>query len=450
MNSEKCKQFFQKQDVNPLTKRKITINGPTHKKLTKECEAIVRAAPRRTTPPRVPTPVRKSPTPRRTTPPRVPTPVRKSPTPRRTTPPHVPTPLIPSPSPYAPSPAREPSPKRIPSARAHLIKTPIYTHSPVEMPTPKRKTPTPVKPQVKKTLKKAFKKSPIRMPTPPKRRTPTPDILPTITPSPRSSRGWHMDKPFSPSPSPSAKGRRFKYTPVPKMRQNTPPPSKNPRIRMMGVEKTEDALRKTLDETNRKDLDSETYRKLTLMLVKDKSTRDYLSAFMPVNAFVKNVKQPSPPVDVIGEFVTEITFILDTNLTVHEGGITRQAMLGEVVSTVNLTDSVELVDFLKEEKEISYSVVKTAGVFWNILHKLQNYQVYIGFATGLNPQINGIELEWFIPFMFSNKEVRFIFVLVDRDYSIDNLWKNLTDTYHFNTTINISEIEEYKSLSIFV
>ncbi len=244
---------------------------------------------------------------------------------------------------------------------------------------------------------------------------------------------------FSPSPPPSEKERRYKYSPFPQFKQKSPPLSKNPRVKILGVEKTRDALIKNLERTNRKDIDCGTNRQLTLMLVKDKDTRDYLRAFMPVTAFVRDARAPLPPANVITEFVREVAFVLR-----EESGA------ADVVNIVNLSDSAELVSAMKKEERVRFSIVKTGHAFWSIIHKIQNYPAYIGIAAGPAPQIKAIELEWFIPFIFSNKEVRFMFVLVDRDYSVDNLWKNLTNIYHFNTTMRISEIEEYKCIAIFV
>lgn len=38
MNAEKCQEFFKNQTRNPLTGRKITLGGPVHRKLMKECK----------------------------------------------------------------------------------------------------------------------------------------------------------------------------------------------------------------------------------------------------------------------------------------------------------------------------------------------------------------------------------------------------------------------------
>jgi len=42
MNKELCKKFKENSSRNPLTNRKIKINGPTYKKLNKQCEKILK------------------------------------------------------------------------------------------------------------------------------------------------------------------------------------------------------------------------------------------------------------------------------------------------------------------------------------------------------------------------------------------------------------------------
>ncbi len=348
MNSETCRQFFLKQDINPLTKRKIAANGPTHKKLTKECADILRAekAERSTVPKkRTPTPP----------PPRNPTPKKRTPTP------------------------------------------------------PPPRNPTPIQRHFKNPHRKFQRNSPSHIP---KRQ--------------------------------SALRQHSALRPIPReqKRDASPQTSKNERLEMLSVPRMKKPERKNLNSINNR-------KQLTLLFISDPETRNYLDAFVPPIAFVKKVPGEIPPDNIITEFADAFIDIMLYTLQVGQKGA-KAAQRGEEIDIVQLSPSDVLTQRLEQETDLSFDVIEVYDNFWDTLPTLMNIQVYAGIATGPKPQMFGIELEWFIPFLFSNKYTVFVFILVDRDYRVDNLWKNLTEIYHFETTLVVSEIADYKALMIYV
>jgi hypothetical protein len=239
-----------------------------------------------------------------------------------------------------------------------------------------------------------------------------------------------------------------KGRPLPDGKDPEPQKSSNPRLGVLGVERPDVS-------SGRKKLSKNVNKEKVLKRIFDPAIRDYVASLVPMNSFVLDEEEKIDNI-YVNKFV-EICFgdlVPKPNKVFLIGQLTKNQRLGTLLR--------------KGEENIKTNIVIFYHTFWSILRDPSNprklafgnsksnalikgindIRIFVGIAIGPRPQIYGVEIEWFIPFLFAKTRAKRIFILVEKNYKVKNLYSNLLKMEKSQIDFEIRSFDMYKAILI--